>query len=70
MFLTYRQSLRDLPTTYENNNEFVNEATVIYPSYPVLTVTIPEVNTEEASNTSTESATSTSDGESSNPGDS
>jgi hypothetical protein len=70
LFITYRQSLRDLPTIYENNNEFVNEATVIYPSYPVLIVTIPEVNTEETTSTSTESVTATSDGEPSNPGDS
>lgn len=34
LYEEYRQALRDLPSLYENDNEFVNESTVTYPTKP------------------------------------
>ena len=68
LFVAYRQALRDLPNTYENDSEFINESSVTYPTYPVLTVTIPEATTE-TTDTSSEPVTQPSDGEPSSPGD-
>jgi hypothetical protein len=33
-YVTYRQQLRDLPNTYENDSSFINETDVQYPSLP------------------------------------
>jgi hypothetical protein len=33
-FTTYRQQLRDLPTTYDSDPTFINEGSVVYPSKP------------------------------------
>lgn len=33
-YVTYRQALRDLPTTYENDSTFTNPDTVVYPDKP------------------------------------
>jgi hypothetical protein len=34
LYEDYRQVLRDLPNSYESDNEFVNESTVTYPTKP------------------------------------
>ena len=34
LYEEYRQALRDLPNSYESDNEFVNESTVTYPTKP------------------------------------
>jgi len=68
LFVVYRQALRDLPNSYEVDSEFVNESIVTYPAYPVLTVTTPEVTTENTETVS-EPVVQPSDGETSSPGD-
>lgn len=68
LFVVYRQALRDLPNSYEVDSEFINESTVTYPSYPVLTVTTPEVTTQNTETVS-EPVVQPSDGETSSPGD-
>jgi len=34
LFEEYRQQLRDLPNSYENDSEFIDESTVVYPTKP------------------------------------
>ena len=68
LYEEYRQALRDLPNSYEIDSEFVNESTVTYPTYPVRTITTPEVTTENTETVS-ESVEQPSDGETSIPGD-
>ena len=34
LYNTYRQELRDLPAIYENDPEFLDESTVVYPVKP------------------------------------
>lgn len=68
LYEEYRQALRDLPSSYESDSEFVNESTVTYPTYPVRTITTPEVTTENTETVS-ESVEQPSDGETSIPGD-
>jgi hypothetical protein len=68
LYEEYRQALRDLPNSYEVDSEFVNESIVTYPTYPALTVTTPEVTTENTETVS-EPVAQPSDGETSSPGD-
>ena len=68
LYEEYRQALRDLPSSYESDSEFINESTVTYPTYPVRTITTPEVTTENTETVS-ESVEQPSDGETSIPGD-
>jgi hypothetical protein len=79
LFVVYRQALRDLPSSYDVDSEFINESTVTYPTYPEVTtentetvsepvVQTPEVTTENTETVS-EPVVQPSDGETSSPGD-